>query len=638
MADQPGPSPFGRALRRARLAARLTQEELAERAGLSPRGISDLERGTRQAPRLDTAERLADALELPGTSREDFIATRPAWQPVYSASMVSSNGHAPLKSEAVCQVEGLLPSGGFLGARPLHALVARPQESERVAQLLDGASKWEGALLLLTGEPGVGKTRLAQEAMLQAQALGFQTIVGRCYEEQTCQPYAPFREALPMAWRLASARVKRTCETHYAELGLLLRTELPEPGAIRDDDPVLRLHGAVAAFLASLAEDAPLAVLLDDLHWADSASLDLLVHLARQLRRKRVLLLGTYRDIEVHHQHPLEATLDTLTRERLDETITLRRFSLEGTAALLRDRLGGQAVPERLCCIVHERTDGNPFFAEELLAALSTQGVVRADGSGWLGEGEIQVDVPRSIRAAIGRRVGRLSADGQELLRLASVLGHDFDLAVLLAATELDEAQALAQVGVALQAHLLEEHRQCRDERYAFSHALIAETLREAVPRFRQRRLHRRAAAALQHVHRAQPGLAAEVAQHLLAAGDEEQAVPFLLQAGDQAAAMYAHEEALAQYQIAVEFLRQAGRRGEAAQVHRKMAKHLDGEAAEAQLREAFAAGEEAGDAGAQAAVLADLAWNAECRDDLVAARGYIEDGVAAMATRRGNG
>src|SRR5262249_8484422 len=157
----------------------------------------------------------------------------------------------------------------------------------------------------------------------------------------------------------------------------------------------------------ALAAEKPLALLLDDLHWADSASLDLLLHLTRQSSGGRVLLLGTYRDVEVNRQHPLERALIDLARERLAAEVTLRGLQPEGAPALVGVHLGAADLPGELAALVHERTEGNPFFTEEVLKALVEQGAIAQAGSGWDRRKVREIEVPSSVRSVIGQRVGR---------------------------------------------------------------------------------------------------------------------------------------------------------------------------------------------------------------------------------------
>jgi predicted ATPase len=256
-------------------------------------------------------------------------------------------------------------------------------------------------------------------------------------------------------------------------MGRLLPDLVESPPVREGEDVRLRIWYAVGGFLAALAAEAPLAVVLDDLHWADSASLELLLHLARRVHGDRILLVGTYRDVEVNRQHPLEAALIELVRERLVEEISLHGLSPAGTAALIGARLGLDGVPAALRDLLQARTEGNPFFIEEVLKTLVEQEIISPSEADWDRKAISEIDVPRSIRSVVGQRVGRLAPAAQEVLRAASVLGQEWDLELLLRAADMDQETVLRHVEAALEARLLEERRMRRRERYAFAHALI---------------------------------------------------------------------------------------------------------------------------------------------------------------------
>lgn len=533
-------STFGALLRHHRLAAGLTQEELAERARLSARAVIDLERGARLTPRRETVQWLADALALAPTERRAFESAARS-RPLPGAP--DDPGPSPT------------PYGGFLGALPASPLVGREVEVGRLLAALDRA---RAHLFLLAGEPGIGKTRLAQEVMVRAGERGFRVLVGRCYEQYAALPFAPFIEVLTAAYDLASPLLRQEVPRRYAYLGRLLPDLLESPVVTEGQDARLRILWAAGGFLAALAAEAPLALLLDDLHWADSASLELLRHLAGRLQSVRVLLLGTYRDVEVNRHHPLEATLGDLVRDQLVEEVFLRGLPPDDTAALIGAHFDLAEVPAALRDLVHDRTRGNPFFIKEVLKALQEQDGSMSDRHTWERRGAVGIEVPRSIRSVVARRVGRLPDGAQELLRVASVLGQECDLEVLLAASDQEEEVVLAHLDTILAARLLEERRLGRWERYAFSHALIAQALYEEIPGHRLRKLHLRAGEALEQHGRQRPE-AAELARHFLAARNERRALPYAIQAGDHAARLYAHDAAIRHYEIALELLEEGG-------------------------------------------------------------------------------
>ncbi len=434
-------------------------------------------------------------------------------------------------------------------------LVARESELNSVLSALSAVAKGTGRLLLLTGEPGIGKTRLAREVLARAQALGNMVLVGRCFEQYMDVPYFPFGELLGGALNAAPSALRIEAPRHWPELVYVIPDLVSaSPGRLEGPEAQLRLFRATTSFLQALTEVNPLVLLLDDLHWADATSLDLLLYLGRHLEASRMLILGTYRDVDVGRRHPLEATVRELLRERLVEEVHLRRLAPDGTAALVRAQLAATTVSDELITLVHGRAQGNPFFTEELLRAFVEKGAVAA-GDGRVGLAGIEeVEVPRSIRSVIRQRISRLPDRSQELLRLASMLGQEFDLDVLLATSGRTEAEVLDELDAALEAAIIAELRKDR-ERFAFAHVLIQQTLYDELPVHRRRRMHLRLGQALEQARVTTSTRSADMARHFLFGGDSERATGYAIQAGDEASHRYAHAEAAHQYKVALELL-----------------------------------------------------------------------------------
>jgi class 3 adenylate cyclase/tetratricopeptide (TPR) repeat protein len=453
---------------------------------------------------------------------------------------------------------GPLPIGGFLGALPDSPLVAREDELQQVLRLLDAVDAGAGRLVLLVGEPGVGKTRLAQEATLAARNRRWYLATGRCYEGQQKVAYYPFLEALPYALHSAPAALQTEVSRRWPDLTRLLpdrRVGLIEPPPeMRGYDEQQRLFWAVTGFVQELARDAPVLLALDDLQWADEASLSLLQHLARHTRGARVLLLGIYRDVEVHRQHPLEAALRTLGREHLVERMAVRRMPVAGTAALIAATLD-QSASSDLADAIHQRTEGNPFFTQEVLRVLADRRDVYRAGGHWERRTVAEIAVPESIRSAIGERVARLSPATQEVLSEASVLGQHFPFEDLQRVGGRDEAALEAALEEAAKAGIVREAGQAG---YAFQHVLIQQALVAEIPIRRRQRLHRAAGEAIEREARPERR-AAELVWHFLEGNLPERALPYALRAGDQAEAVYAHGEAEHHYRAALELAREVG-------------------------------------------------------------------------------
>lgn len=535
---------FSDLLRRHRVLAGMSQEELAERARLSARAISDLERGVKRTPRRDTVQLLVEALGLSGEARTAFVtsAREPASRkPPGAARDRPTYGHASAP-----------PAGGFLGAVPEGTLIGREAELGAILTGIEAATGGSGRLFVVAGEPGIGKTRLSQEATLACGQRGFVVATGRCYEPHRSVPYYPFLEALSSLLAAAPEPVRAQVPARWPHLMRLL----PEgPGGVPSDtgaspqEEQVRLFWAVTGFLQAISEAAPVALLLDDLHWADDASLELLQHLARHTRGHRVLLLGAYRDVEVGRRHPLGRALRDLERERLIERVPVRRLGREGTERMISDRIGHDLSGE-FTDLVYSHTDGHPLFVQEVLHALIERGdVYRQDGR-WASREISEIGVPASVRDTIADRASRLSERAQETLSEASVLGQAFDFDDLEALTALSEDELEAALEEALAAGLVYES----GDGYVFNHALTQQALYADLPNRRRRRLHLAAGDALEQL--AEPvrkRRAAELAWHFRKGDAPERAFPYALLAGDQAASVHAPAEAESHYRGALE-------------------------------------------------------------------------------------
>jgi CubicO group peptidase (beta-lactamase class C family)/transcriptional regulator with XRE-family HTH domain len=358
------PTTFAGLLSRFRLAAGLTQDELAERAGLSVRGIGYLERGVHTRPRAYTVRQLAAALQLAPADRA--LLER-----------------AALPAEAASAADDGPPEGRFLGALPEGPLVAREEECARLRGLLQAVAEGSGQLVLLHGEAGVGKTRLAQELTVLARECGFVVATGRCAAGEQATPYAPVLEALA---DLAGGRPE--VQQIWARLQDAIG-ELAAEQTARASGPLLerQVADAVRDLLVGVAQAIPLALLLDDLHWADRPSLRLLQHLTRAVRGARILLVGTFRDTRLGEEHPdLAQLLHDLARDGVLERLGLRRFSPEETAALVGATMGQAEVSDEFTSFVYRRTRGNARLIDQLVRALGGRLELRGEiGAGAMG-------------------------------------------------------------------------------------------------------------------------------------------------------------------------------------------------------------------------------------------------------------
>ncbi|HET8647309.1 MAG TPA: AAA family ATPase, partial [Vicinamibacteria bacterium] len=367
---------------------------------------------------------------------------------------------------------------------------------------------------------GIGKTRTAQELETYARIRGGQVLWGRAHEAAGAPAYWPWVQALrayvssvepqALSTQIGSGAVE------VARIVSEVRERLPglpEAGAnLEPEAAQFRLFDAIATFLKNAATATPLLIVLDDLHGADKPSLLLLQHVAREIGRARLLVVGTYRDVEVGRAHPLAAVLAELQRDALFQRVLLRGLSSEEVEAYIRASAGLDPARELLGAIYQE-TEGNPFFLAEVVALLVQEGTLQRSEPARRGGATIAV--PQSVREVLGRRLDRLSPACNELLTLAAVAGRDFTYALLGAVSGHDDAHLLALIEEAIEGRVIGETE--RPGAYRFSHALVQETLLGELSTTRRVRLHGQVAEALERLYseRAERH-AAELARHFV--------------------------------------------------------------------------------------------------------------------------
>jgi len=445
--------------------------------------------------------------------------------------------------------------------------VGRDGELDRLGQLWKEAAAGERRVAFLAGEPGVGKTRLAAELARRAHDDGATVLAGRC-DEDLGVPYQPFVEALRHFADHAPALTERLGR-YGGELARLvpeLAERVPGLAAPLRSDPEMeryRLFDAVAAWLTATAGEEPLLVVLDDLQWAAKPTLLLLRHIVRA-GGGRILVLGTYRDTELTHDHPLVEVVADLRRQGGVERLSLAGLDGVGVAALVEQAAGGPLDEAGLALAraVHEETEGNPFFVREVLRHLSETGAVEQHGTGWITRLPVdQLGIPEGVRDVVGRRLARLSGETNQALRVAAVVGPEFELAVVQAAGDLSEEAVLAAIEEAADARLVTETSATR---FRFSHALVRTTLYESLTTARQVNLHRRTAEAIETLHARAlddyvPALAHHWAKASAPVSDATRAVEYAQRAGDRALAQLANDEAASYFGSALDLLDASG-------------------------------------------------------------------------------
>jgi DNA-binding CsgD family transcriptional regulator len=438
--------------------------------------------------------------------------------------------------------------------------VGREAELAVLTAELDAALAGGGGVVLVAGEPGIGKTRLAEELAAKASSRGDLVLWGRCWEGEGAPAFWPWVQIVRAYVQAADAAVLRhemgAGAADIAQLVPAVRDclpDLPTPPPTEPEAARFRLFDSLAGFLRAAAARRPLLLVLDDLHWADAPSLAVLRFLGRELESAGLLVLGIYRHAELEQGHPLLGTLADLTRGQQRRRLLLGGLDQREVASFVTAVAGVTPAPE-LAAAVHQQTDGNPFFVTEVIRLLVSQGRLDHAETGSL---PLAGGLPEGVKAVVAERLGRLSGDCRRVLEVAAVLGRDFGLRVLQPASGLDADRLLG---------LLEEAEAARIVgavprglgRWRFAHALVREVLYEGLPAARRMRLHGRVGRALEAVYAADPGPhLAELAHHFVEAAPASQelvarAVQTATLAGRHALELLAWEEAAGLFERAL--------------------------------------------------------------------------------------
>jgi tetratricopeptide (TPR) repeat protein len=444
------------------------------------------------------------------------------------------------------------PAVAILDALSRGRMVGRTTELAETRELWRRARDGQGHAVLLSGEPGAGKTRLAREVTIQAALDGAVVLTGGCYEYEATTPYLPFVEAFRRWVREQHddedlREVLGDAVTQIAKLAPEIESRLgpfPERHQLSAHEERLLFFDAVAQVFATLARHHALLFYADDLHWADRGTLWLLGHLLRQLRQERVLLVGAYRETELDRAHPLAKSLVDWNRERLITRIALKRFDKSETQAQLGALLG-EEVSADFGDAVHTETEGNPFFIEEVLKALIESGSVRRESGRWQRCDLEQLVIPQSVKEAIGHRLDRASPETNDVLRAAAVLGKVFLFDELSAATQQKEDALLDALDEAVGAQLIAA---TGDDSFTFTHDKIREVLYEELNPIRRRRLHRNTAEGLEKRGTHAPVSVEKLAHHYIQAGDHERGLSYAKRAAAEAERVFAFDEVIAAY------------------------------------------------------------------------------------------
>lgn len=438
----------------------------------------------------------------------------------------------------------------------IHLLVGRTEEWDRLIQIYDSLDA-SGHFIVISGEAGIGKTRLAEELLAHARPQGAIIVKSRCYEGETDLSYEPIVEGLRAALNQSTGINKlEDLSPHWlAEIARLLPElfdlfpNLPHAKSIEGPGAQTRFFEAIAQFLLALcAGPAPGILFIDDLHWADAASLDFLSYLVRRIRRHPLLILSTWRSEELTTGHRLDRLLGETQRAGTATQISLSRL----TSADVREwieTISQPELPSDLSERLFQETEGLPFFVVEYLTAF-LKSSPKDEISHW--------DLPGGVRDLLHSRLQGVSETGWQILTTAAVMGRSFDFDTLRSVSGRSEEEAIAALEDLIDQGLVQEVKERGDGQeiyYDFNHEKLRTLVYEQVSLARRRLLHRRVAEHVLNRSRVAPDpgqLAGQIAHHFRMAGDDEQAAEYYRLAGEQARQLYAHEDALKGYQTAL--------------------------------------------------------------------------------------
>ena len=436
--------------------------------------------------------------------------------------------------------------------------VGREPELKQLQSAFDSTLSGQASLMMVMGEPGIGKTALCEQMSTYVTLRGGRTLVGHCYEEGSLSlPYLAFVEAMRSYVLSREAKDLReelgTGAADVARIVSEIRQKLkvkPRPAGSDSEEARYRLMQAVTGFLSNSATVQPLLVVLEDLHDADKGTLDMLTHVSRYLSGTRILIIGTYRDVEVDRSHPLSAALAELRRLSTYGRIILRGLNADEVRRML-ESITQEEIPWGLAEAVHRQTEGNPLFVQEVVRYLAEEGLIAQREGRWrpTKDTPLEMNIPEGLRDVIGKRLSLLSKECNQLLSVAAVIGREFPLDTLRGVVSINEEIFVEALREAVRMSVLEERSQVGTIRYRFTHAFFRQTLYEELIAPQRLRLHQQVARSLEKLYEKRlDEHAVELAEHFSQSTDPidlVKAVEYGEKAAQRAINVYAYGEAV---------------------------------------------------------------------------------------------
>lgn len=476
----------------------------------------------------------------------------------------------PVSAEAVRKVleaieskkvtRTLSPEKQDIKGSPIYrrVFVGREAELRQLESSFDTAMSGQGSLTMVVGEPGIGKTALCEQLATYVTLRGGKALVGHCYEEGSLSlPYLAFVEALRSYVLTRDANdLKKELGTGATDVARIV-SEIREkvrvtPRAAGDpEEDRYRLLQSVTDFLGNAANIQPMLIIIEDMHDADRGTLEMLSYIARFLAGKRLMIIGTYRDIEVDRSHPLSAALAEFRRLPSFGRVLLRGLNADEVRRMLNS-ITGQEVPWGLAEAVHRQTEGNPLFVQEVIRYLVEEGLITRDKGQWktAKDTPVEMQIPEGLRDVIGKRISSLSKECNRILSIASVIGREFRLDILKKVAAIPDEELFNALEEAKKAAVIEERSAVGAAiTYRFAHAFFRQTLYEEIIAPRRIRLHQQVGRAIEEVYATRlEDHAAELAEHFSQSSESAdlvKAVSYGEMAARRAVSVYAYAEAV---------------------------------------------------------------------------------------------
>jgi len=445
-------------------------------------------------------------------------------------------------------------------------LIDRAKEMNVLREAANRAANGQGSVVFLYGEAGIGKTRLARELGAYARSRGMQVLSGSCpalFRMDGVSPYILWEEVIRDYLEVCTPeQLFRVIGSYPVEVSKLvpeLKQKLrafPQSFPLSPEHSRDRLFEAVTQFITNISKETPLLVILDDLQWTDQSSLLLLHYLARGIYKESLLLLGAYRDSYVDKKHPLSPVLTELNRERLLQSVSLKRLPFDDILEMIKQILEQDDVSREFCQLVYQKTRGNSFFVEEVMKSLKEDEVIYREKNRWKVREVSKIKFPETVKDTIKARTSWLDDECQRALTMASFIGRNFSFDVLKEVTGFEEDKLLETMEKILETGLIKERVMRGEDVLSFADIIVRDVVYEEVSRLRRKMLHNLVGNALEKVYAEKiEKHFGELAYHFLEGGDNKKALEYFLKAGEKAQKIYAHDEAITYLQHALKLL-----------------------------------------------------------------------------------